>query len=331
MKALKRYTANEIDKQALNGQRLLVIGYGSQGSAQALNLRDSGFSVRVAARKGGAGWNRALADGFEPYADFSAAVRESDIIALLLPDTALPTVWTAAIQPALTPGKTLIFAHGFNIAYQCVNPPTDIDVVLVAPKAIGPRLRSLYTEGAGPACLVGVHSDATGSAERTAVAWASGIGADRSVIMKTTFKDETETDLFGEQAVLCGGLTHLIQTAFETLTDAGYAPELAYYECLHEVKLIADMVYANGIQAMRAKISDTARYGDLTRGPRLINDSVRETMKTALSEIQSGAFAREFITAAGKGVNYDALDESGAAGRLLEDVGRTLRREMGIG
>ena len=331
MNALKRYAATEIDKTALTDQRLLIIGYGSQGSAQALNLRDSGFNVRVAARKGGAGWNRALADGFEPNSDIGAAVRDSDVIALLLPDTALPAVWNAAILPALTGGQTLVFAHGFNIAYQCVMPPPDVDVVLVAPKAIGPRLRSLFTEGAGPACLVGVHSDATGQAERKAVAWAAGIGADRSVILKSTFKDETETDLFGEQAVLCGGLSHLIQAAFETLTDAGYAPELAYYECLHEVKLIADMVYANGIQAMRSKISDTARYGDLTRGPRLIDSAVRAKMKTVLSEIQSGAFAREFISAAAKGVNYDALDASGSSGRLLEDIGRTLRREMGIG
>lgn len=278
----------------LVGKTVAVLGFGAQGAAHAQNLRDSGLHVVVAQRPGSDRHAAAIAAGFPPLS-ISAAVQQSDVLISGLPDDAYPRIFAAEIEPHLRPGQTLGFMHGFVMHYGLVRPRPEVDVVMVAPKAQGRGVRDAFTAGQGVVALLALAQDASGNARDTALAWAAGIGADRAAILLTTFKDETETDLFGEQAVLCGGLTALILAAYETLTAAGYPPELAYSECCHEVKLIADLIHAGGIDYMRRRVSSTARYGDVSRGPRVIDNHVHQTLRTILSEVQSGQFAREFL------------------------------------
>jgi ketol-acid reductoisomerase len=279
---------------SFSDKRIAVVGYGSQGRAHALNLRDDGREVLVGLRRGGATWALAERDGFKPRT-VSDAVTDADIVAMLVPDMAQPRVWQDEIAPHLRQGAMLLFAHGFAIHYGRITPPREIDVTLIAPKAPGRLVRRTYTQGQGVPCLLAVHQDATGHARDRALGYARGIGGTRAAVLETTFAEETETDLFGEQAVLCGGVTELVAAAFETLTDAGYQPEIAYFECLHELKLIVDLLYEGGFAKMHRFVSETAKYGDLSRGPRIVDAHVRETMRTVLEEIRSGAFASEWI------------------------------------
>ncbi len=308
----------------LTGKTIAIIGYGSQGHAHALNLKDSGINVIVGLYAGSKSVAKAEAEGLtvKPVAD---AAKLADLIMILLPDEAQKTVYAQDIQPHLTAGKALIFAHGFNIHFAQVVPPADVDVFMVAPKGPGHLVRRTYEQGEGVPCLFAVFQDATGQARDLAMAYAKGIGGTRGGILETTFKEETETDLFGEQAVLCGGLSALIQAGFETLVDAGYQPELAYFECLHEVKLIVDLVVEGGLAKMRDSISNTAEYGDYTRGPRIITDQTRAEMKKILTEIQTGQFAREFVleNQAGK-PGFTAMRRR-EADHPIEAVGKNLR------
>ncbi|TWT41773.1 Ketol-acid reductoisomerase [Phycisphaerae bacterium RAS1] len=283
----------------LADRTVAVLGFGAQGAAHALNLRDSGVRTIVGQRPGGPRHAAAAAQGFSPVS-IAEAARQADLLILALPDDAAPAVFQSEILPHLHGGQALGFIHGFNIHYQCIQPPAELDVLLVAPKAQGRAVRSEFALGRGVMSLIAVGQDASGSARKTALGWAAALGSARSAIFETTFKDETESDLFGEQAVLCGGLTALIQAGFDTLVAAGYPAELAYFECCHEVKLIADLIHDMGIEAMRQRISTTARYGDITRGPRVIDEHVREQMRRILDEIRSGAFAREFLAAGGR-------------------------------
>ncbi|MDR0338710.1 MAG: ketol-acid reductoisomerase [Desulfovibrio sp.] len=291
---MKVYYEKEADLTVLKGKTIAIIGYGSQGHAHAQNLRDSGLDVVVGQRPGGANYALAKEHGFAPMSAAEAA-EKADIIMILLPDQYQAEVYEKDIRPNLKEGKSLLFAHGFNIHFSQIMPPADVDVFLIAPKGPGHLVRRTYVEGGGVPCLVAIHQDATGKALKTALAYARGIGGARSGVIETTFREETETDLFGEQAVLCGGLCALIQAGFETLVDAGYAPEMAYFECLHEVKLIVDLIYEGGLSTMRNSISDTAEYGDYVTGPRIVTDETRKEMKAVLKNIQTGAFARDFI------------------------------------
>ncbi len=312
---------------SLLDRTVAVLGFGSQGHAQALNLRDSGCHVLVAQRKGGPRYEAAVEAGFDPVAVEEAA-RTADLVIFGLPDEAAPEVYQQQIRPALRAGQTLGFMHGFVIHYGQITPPRDMDVVLVAPKAQGRAVRNEYVAGRGVVSLIAVHQDASGNARQTALAWAAGIGSARAGIIETTFKDETETDLFGEQAVLCGGLTALIKAGFETLVEAGYPRELAYFECCHEVKLIADLVYEGGITHMRERISNTARFGDLTRGPRVIAPEARQAMREMLAEIRSGKFAKEWLAESRAGrPRFTQLTERDR-GHPIEQVGREIRRMM---
>ncbi|MFQ5495951.1 MAG: ketol-acid reductoisomerase [Phycisphaerae bacterium] len=287
------YRESDADLSTLKKLRVSVIGYGNQGHAHARNLRDTGIQVTVGQRPG-RGADRATDDGFHPI-PIAEAVDTADLLILTLPDESAADIYTDHIGPNLRPGRTLGFVHGFNIRYGFITPPDNVDVIMVAPKGPGTLLRSLYVEGKGLPALLAVHQDPTGHAKQTALAWAAGIGATRAAVVETTFAAETETDLFGEQAVLCGGLTALTKAAFETLVEAGYEPELAYLECVHELKQIVDLLYNSGLSAMRDRISNTAEYGDLTRGPRVIGDEARQAMKRLLKEVQDGTFAREWI------------------------------------
>jgi ketol-acid reductoisomerase len=324
---MKVYKDADVDLSILKDKVIAVLGYGSQGHAHALNLRDSGLNVIVGVRKGGRSYEKAKKDGFEPVS-VKEACEKADIIMILLPDQTQPEVYKAEIEPVLKPGKMLLFAHGFNIHFNQIVPPKDVDVAMVAPKGPGHLVRREYQKGAGVPCLVAVHQDATGEAFQKALAYAKGIGGTRAGVIETTFKEETETDLFGEQVVLCGGVSALIKAAFETLVEAGYQPEIAYFECLHELKLIVDLIYEGGLAFMRYSISDTAEYGDLTRGPRIINEQVRAEMKKILKEIQSGEFAREWIleNQAGRPV-LNALRRKEKE-HLIEEVGKKLRAMM---
>ncbi len=290
----KIYYDKDADLNLLKGKTVAVIGYGIQGRGQALNLRDSGVKVIVAQRPGGPNYDLAKRDGFTPLSA-AEATKKADLIILLAQDMLQGQIYKESIAPNLKPGKALGFSHGFAILYRLVTPPKSVDVVMIAPKGPGSLVRSQYQEGKGVPALVAVYQDATGRAKALALAWAKGIGATRAGVLETTFKEETETDNFGEQAVLCGGASALIKAGFETLVEAGYQPELAYFEVLHELKLITDMIWAGGIQGMRKRVSDTAKWGDVHCGPRVIDARVKETMRQLLREIQSGQFAKEWI------------------------------------
>src|SRR5919109_4835171 len=288
------YYDNDADLALLDGRKVAVLGYGSQGHAHALNLQDSGVDVRVGLRDGSSSWAKAEDAGLKvlPIAE---ACKEADVIMVLLPDTEQAAIYKRDIEPNLDDRDSLAFAHGFNIHFGQIRPPKGIDVWMIAPKGPGHLLRRTFEEGGGVPSLVAVGADETGKAKETALAYAKALGATRAGVLDTTFEEETETDLFGEQVVLCGGLTSLIQAGFETLVEAGYQPESAYFECLHEVKLIVDLMYENGIAGMRYSISDTAEYGDVTRGPRIVDDATRAEMRRILDEIRSGRFAEEWI------------------------------------
>jgi len=324
---MKVYYDKDISIEKLKSKRIAIIGYGSQGHAHAQNLRDSGMNVVLGLREGGNSWEKAKGAGFKVLA-VDEATRWADIVMILAPDTSQPGIYSSDISANLDPGDSIAFSHGFNIHYGQIVPPPNIDTFMVAPKAPGHTVRNEYTQGAGVPMLVAVYQDATGQAKETALAYAGAIGGGRAGIIETTFKDETETDLFGEQCVLCGGLTSLILAGYETLIEAGYPPEMAYFECLHEVKLIVDLIYEGGISNMRYSISDTAKYGDITRGPRVIDETVREEMKRILKEVQSGVFAREWIieNRAGRPV-YNALLKKGEA-HPIEEIGQKLRGMM---
>jgi ketol-acid reductoisomerase len=315
------------DLSLLDGKTVAVIGFGSQGHAHSQNLRDSGVRVVVAEAPGTAAWDRAAAAGFEVMTA-NAAAAIADVIMMVVPDQTQKVVYETAIRDNLKDGDMLMFAHGFNIHYNQIVPPKTVDVTMIAPKGPGHLVRRVYTEGGGVPALLAVYQDATGKARDKALAYAKGIGALRAGVIETTFKEETETDLFGEQAVLCGGCSELIRAGFETLVDAGYQPEVAYFECLHELKLIVDLIYEHGISGMRYSISDTAEYGDMTRGKRIISEDVREEMEIILEEIQTGEFAREWIleNMAGRPV-YNAIKREESE-HEIEIVGRQLRAMM---
>ena len=307
--------------------KVAVLGYGSQGHAHALNLADSGVEVEVGLRSGSASREAAEAAGLtvRPVAD---AVRGAQLVSILLPDQAQPAVYAAEVAPNLEPGAALLFAHGFNVHYGRIAPEASHDVIMVAPKGPGHIVRRLYEQGLGTPAIVAVHQDASGGAFALALAYGAGIGAGRAGMIETTFQEETETDLFGEQAVLCGGTAELIRAGFETLVEAGYQPEVAYYECLHELKLIVDLIWEGGLAGMRYSVSDTAEFGDLTRGPRVIDEHVRDTMRTLLREIQDGTFAREWIADMDSGEPRLEELRAQAAGERIEVVGKELRGLM---
>jgi ketol-acid reductoisomerase len=307
--------------------KVAVIGYGSQGHAHALNLRDSGVQVEVGLREGSPSWGEAEATGLT-VRTVADAVAGAQLVSILLPDQVQPAVYDAHIEPNLAPGAAVLFAHGFNILYKRIAPEAGHDVIMVAPKGPGHIVRRLFTEGYGTPALIAVEQDASGDAREIALAYAVGIGAGRAGILETTFKEETETDLFGEQAVLCGGTSELVRAGFETLVEAGYAPEIAYYECLHELKLIVDLMYENGLAGMRYSISDTAEFGDYTRGKRVVDDHVRAEMKSILTDIQSGEFAREWIGDMDNGEARLKEMRAEAAQSQLEVVGKELRGLM---
>jgi ketol-acid reductoisomerase len=321
------YYENDADPGIISGRKVAIIGYGSQGHAHALNLRDSGVDVRVALRHGSSSKAKAEAAGLK-VTSIADAAREADVIMLLAPDTEQQSIYRSEIEPGLKAGDALLFAHGFNVRFGLIAAPEGVDVAMVAPKGPGHLVRRTYEGGGGVPALIAVAQDATGKARDLALSYAYAIGATRAGVLETTFTEETETDLFGEQVVLCGGLTALIQAGFETLVEAGYQPESAYFECLHEVKLIVDLMYEHGIAGMRYSISDTAEYGDLTRGPRVINSAVRQEMRAILDEIRSGAFAEEWVAENRNG--RERFEQLRAAGREhpIEQVGAQLRAMM---
>jgi ketol-acid reductoisomerase len=323
---MRLYSQKDVDRKALRGARIAVLGYGSQGRAHALNLKDSGFDVVVGVRKGGASWKKARRDGLE-VAEPAAAASSADLVAMLVPDLAQKALYQE-VKKGLKKGAALLFAHGFNIHFRQVKPRADLDVVLIAPKGPGDLVRRQYSQGRGVPCLLAVAQDATGKAHARALAYAHGIGGTRGGVLETTFAEETETDLFGEQAVLCGGATELVVKGFETLVEAGYQPEVAYYECLHELKLIVDLLHEGGLAKMHQFISETAKYGDLTRGPRIVNDRVKNEMRRVLKEVQSGKFARQWIKENAEGrPNYRRL-LAADLDRQIEKVGASLRARM---
>ncbi|MCX7853923.1 MAG: ketol-acid reductoisomerase [Caldilineales bacterium] len=321
------YYDKDADLSRLAGRKIAVLGYGSQGHAHSLNLRDNGMDVRVGLYEGSPSWAKAEAEGLR-VVPTAQACAEADIIMLLAPDTAQPRIYKESIEPHLTPGKTLMFGHGFNIRFGQIVPPDFVDVSMVAPKAPGHRVRELFVEGVGTPGLVAVHQDASGHAWADALAYAKGIGCTRAGAIVTTFKEETETDLFGEQAVLCGGVSALVKAGFETLVAAGYQPEVAYFECMHELKLIVDLMYQGGLNYMRYSVSDTAEHGDYHAGDRIITEETRATMRKLLADIQSGAYAEEWIEENAKGrPNFNAR-RAAERQHPIEQIGRELRRMM---
>jgi len=323
----KIYYADDAPIDALKGKTVAVIGYGSQGHAHSQNLRDSGINVVVAELEGTDNFNLAKEHGFKPTG-IAEAIKGATLVIITLPDEIQAKVYEKEIAPNLEAGQTIGFCHGFNIHFKYIVPPRDVNVVMIAPKGPGHLVRSEYEKGGGVPNLIAVEQDATGNARQIALAWANGIGGARAGIIETTFKEETETDLFGEQVVLCGGLTALVKAGFETLVEAGYQPEICYFECLHEVKLIVDLMYQGGLSYMRYSISNTAEYGDLTRGSRIITDQTRAEMKKILAEITSGDFAREWVAEYQSGMKkFNELYEKDHGSRL-ETVGRELRRMM---
>lgn len=325
---VKRYNEKDGNIDALKGKKIAIIGYGSQGHAHALNLRDSGLDVVVGLPESSKSRSKATAAGLTVLTPAEAA-KVADFIMILVPDHLQADIYEKDIAPNLKAGKTLMFAHGFAIHFKSIQPPADIDVSMVAPKAPGHRVREVFTEGSGVPALVAVSQDASGKALQNALAYATGIGSMRAGVLETTFREETESDLFGEQAVLCGGTAELIRAGFQTLVDAGYAPEIAYFECLHELKLIVDLIYEGGLNYMRYSISDTAEYGDYTRGPRIVNDATRAEMKKILQEIQSGEFAKQWIAEnkTGGRKKFLAMRET-QQNQQIETVGAELRKMM---
>ncbi|MCD8508878.1 MAG: ketol-acid reductoisomerase [Bacillus sp. (in: Bacteria)] len=317
---------NNIQDEVLKTKKIAVIGYGSQGHAHALNLKESGFDVVVGLRPGRS-WNKAVQDGVQ-VKTVAEATAEADVVMVLLPDEGQPKVYEESIKPNLQPGNALAFAHGFNVHFNQIVPPEGVDVFLVAPKGPGHLVRRTYEEGAGVPALYAVYQDATGEATATALAYAKGVGAGRAGILETSFQEETETDLFGEQAVLCGGLTSLVKAGFETLTEAGYQPEVAYFECLHELKLIVDLMYEGGMEGMRYSISDTAQWGDFVSGPRVVNEETKARMKEVLHDIQTGAFAKGWILEnQANRPQFNAINAKENT-HQIEKVGRELRELM---
>lgn len=323
---IKVYYDSDADLGILKGKKVVIMGYGSQGHAHANNLKDSGMDVTIGIRKGSS-WDKAAAAGFKVMTPAEAS-KIADVIMILLPDESQGDLYKSEIAPNMKKGVYLAFAHGFNIHFGQIVPPADVNVFMAAPKGPGHLVRSEYTKGSGVPSLIAIHQDPSGNTKDIALAYASANGGGRAGIIETTFREETETDLFGEQVVLCGGLTSLIQAGFETLVEAGYAPEMAYFECMHEVKLIVDLLYEGGISNMRYSISNTAQYGDITRGPRVITDKTKKEMKKILGEIQDGVFAREWMLEckANKPV-FNALTKKGE-GHQIEEVGGRLRAMM---
>lgn len=323
----KVYYDSDANLDVLKGKKIAILGYGSQGHAQAQNLRDSGLEVIVAQRPGSENYDLAVKHGFKPVSVAEAA-QAADLIQILLPDEVQGTIYENEIKPYLKEGKTLVFSHGFNIHFNQIVPPANVDVIMVAPKGPGHMVRRVYTEGAGVPALIAIYQDASGKSKDVALAYAKGIGATKVGVIETTFEEETETDLFGEQAVLCGGCAALIQAGFETLVEAGYQPEMAYFECLHEMKLIVDLIYEGGLANMRYSVSNTAEYGDYISGPRVIDECSKDAMRQILAEIQSGEFARDFLQEMkiGSPVLKAARRHTGES--LIEEVGGELRQMM---
>jgi len=325
--AAKLYYDGDCDVSIIKNRKVAIIGYGSQGHAHALNLKESGVPVVVGLREGSSSAAKAEAAGLT-VKSIPEAAKWADVIMLTMPDTEQKATYDADIKRYMKAGKALAFAHGFNIRFKRIRPPKGVDIIMIAPKGPGHLVRRTYTEGGGVPCLIAVEQDATGNAKSVALSYASAIGGGRAGIIETTFSEETETDLFGEQVVLCGGLTSLVQAGFETLVEAGYQPEMAYFECLHEVKLIVDLMYEEGIAGMRFSISDTAEYGDVTRGPRIVTPATKKMMQKILKEIQSGKFAKEWIAESESGRNnFNALRKAGAD-HQIESVGKNLRSMM---
>ena len=323
----KIFYESDANLDILNDKTVGVLGYGSQGHAHALNLKDSGINVMVGLYEGSKSWAAAEAEGLSVGSALETA-RESDIIMMLVPDHSMSTVYKESVQPELTSGKTLMFAHGFNIHYQTILPPKTVDVSMVAPKAPGQRVREVFQKKAGVPGLLAIHQDVSGMAHEIGMAYAKGVGCTRAGVLETTFKEETETDLFGEQSVLCGGVTALIKAAFETLIEGGYQPESAYFECMHELKLIVDLLYQGGMEYMRYSVSDTAEYGDYSRGPVVIDDQVKKNMKKVLETIQDGTFAREWIAENDEGrPRFNQLRKENSQ-HPIEEVGKELRGMM---
>lgn len=323
---MKMYYDNDADLRLLQGKTVAVVGYGSQGHAQAQNLRESGVKVIIGNRPGKS-WKQAEEDGFEVMSVADAA-KVADIIQILMPDERQAQVYRDEVEPNLRAGQALMFSHGFNIHFGQINPPSDVDVVMVAPKSPGHLVRRVYTQGAGVPGLLAIHQDATGQAKDIALAYAKGIGCTRAGVFETTFREETETDLFGEQAVLCGGVSALVKAGFETLTEAGYRPEIAYFECLHELKLIVDLMYEGGLARMRYSISDTAEFGDYVSGPRIVTEETKKEMRKVLEEIQQGEFAKKWILENQAGRPYYNAIKRIEAEHPIEQVGKQLREMM---
>ncbi|MBQ7287479.1 MAG: ketol-acid reductoisomerase [Candidatus Gastranaerophilales bacterium] len=322
---VKMYYANDCDLNRLNGKTVAIMGYGSQGHAHALNLKESGVNVIVGLYEGSKSAIKAQEAGLTVM-NVADAAKAADLIMILLPDEIQAKVYKESIKPYLTAGKTLAFAHGFNVHYNLIEAPSDVDVIMIAPKGPGHTVRSEYVEGKGVPCLIAIHQDASGNALANGLAYAAGIGGARAGVIETTFKIETETDLFGEQAVLCGGVCALMQAGFETLTEAGYAPENAYFECIHEMKLIVDLIYQGGFEAMRKSISNTAEYGDYVTGKRIITEETKKEMKKVLSEIQDGTFARNWINECNTNQIHFKTTRKLKASHPLEAVGKELRK-----
>src|SRR2546426_5001233 len=321
------YYDNSADISLIQAKKVAIIGYGSQGHAHALNLRDSGVSVRVGLHEGSASRAKAEKAGLTVNTPAETAAW-ADVIMILVPDTKQPKLYRDAIEPNLKPGKTLMFAHGFNIRFGTIKPPAAVDVSMIAPKAPGHRVREVFTEGGGTPALLAVAQDSSGTAKALALAYAKGLGCTRAGVLETTFTEETETDLFGEQAVLCGGVSELIKAGFETLTEAGYQPEVAYFECLHELKLIVDLIYRGGLSYMRYSISDTAEHGDYTAGPRIVTDETRKAMKQLLAEIKDGSFAQKWIEENEKGCPNFLAKRKAEQQHAIEQLGPGLRAMM---
>ena len=324
---MKMFYEQDVKMDALKGKKVAILGYGSQGHAHAQNLRDSGVEVVVGLHDTSKSIEKAKNDGFR-VVSVADATKESDVVMCLMPDTAQKKIYDESIKDNLREGQTLAFAHGFNIHYNLINPPEFVDVIMVAPKGPGHLVRSVYKEGSGVPCLFAVYQDATGKAQDTVLAYAKGIGGTRAGVLETTFKEETETDLFGEQAVLCGGCEELIKAGFETLVNAGYQPEVAYFECLHEMKLIVDLMYEGGLERMNYSVSDTAEWGGYVSGPRVINDAAKEGMKEVLADIQSGKFAKEWIEENEDGCEDFLNRRTQQYHAEISETGRTLRSMM---